>query len=622
MSPIEPVKLEQLKPDFQQRIAAAISHQANDSALEWSQLFPYAKAELETFVQLENNFLSFCSGHWETGVSFISRALCQQRKSKSRQLLLDGCPSPHILQNVSADIFLAEQTVSSLTPEQKEKVSQAIGEPLPENDKARIKSLESQSEVVALRAYTQAELFGTITLDKDKNVFIKPGALLDGCGGFLVLNVSPLLEQPELWYGLKRVLLTGKLNWFDALSNEKHTSFYFPEPCQVDTRIILMGDRAQLAELNMLDPDYRNMNQQFTEISNEIKAEPQNLILFNLYLQELLANHQLPGLTAAGFNQLCIELSSRREHREYLLFEQAFIVSLLKRAALNSKNVEIGSDDLIQVITQEKLASCLPQQYSDESIRENQVPISLSGKAIGQVNGLSVVELEGHPSEFGEVFRVTAAEFLGDGEVIDVERKADMAGNIHSKAMMIVQGYLNQLFAQEAHFPFSANIVFEQSYSQTDGDSASVATLVALFSSLSYTPALQNMAMTGAMDQSGQVLAVGGINQKIEAFYRTAQIKQETGTLAVVMPKANLINLNLSPAVLTSIDQGTFKIYAIEHIDQAIELVLGLKAQSDKDEDSIVKRIDKRVQDVQDSGGAKSSASLLGRVIGLFLPKR
>jgi len=220
---------------------------------------------------------------------------------------------------------------------------------------------------------------------------------------------------------------------------------------------------------------------------------------------------------------------------------------------------------------------------------EKQLRIQLQGESIGQINGLSVVELMGYPTEFGEIFRISASDMVGDGEIIDVERKVELAGNIHAKSTLIVQGYLNHFFTHVANFPLSCNVVFEQSYQESDGDSASLAILLAVTSCYAEMPIFQSLFVTGALDQQGNVLAIGGINQKIEAITRLFTLGLLDQPVTVLMPKANEINLGLNNETLQLIDAKKINIHPIEHCLQAFPFAMAHSFEE------VIKMISKRI---------------------------
>lgn len=434
-------------------------------------------------------------------------------------------------------------------------------------------TLNPPPSTLFLNSYSQLELFGEATLE-DSALVLSPGAILRQQNGVLGISLPPLLEDPKLWYQVKSYLLSGQLRWHDAYGAKHIKRIQLPAGEQPNCKIMLLGSRSQFAELNQLDPEFAALNQQFAEIADEAKVTPNSISAILAFISQQAATAGISDITASARHKLLQHLSAKREHKHYVQLNASYLTKLFSYCHYRFGN-KLTPQAIADFILAQQQAMKLPQHYSDESIVELQIPITLEGKAIGQVNGLSVVELDGHPIEFGEVFRVTAAEFLGDGEVIDVERKAEMAGNIHSKAMMIVESYLSQVFGKEEHVPFSANIVFEQSYSHTDGDSAAVATYVALISALSQLSVRQDIAMTGSMDQAGNVLAVGGINEKVAAIYRTARLKQLEHPVMVLIPASNLVNLCGDDDLVAAVEQEQLIIYAIDHVEQAIKLAIG-----------------------------------------------
>lgn len=461
-----------------------------------------------------------------------------------------------------------------------------------------LSSLAQPPSSCFLNSYSQLELFGEATLE-DQALVLTPGAILQQQNGILGISLPPLLENPQLWYQVKGYLLSGQLRWHDAYGAKHIKKVKLPSGEKPNCKMILLGSRSQFAELNQLDPEFSALSQQFAEIADEAKVTADSISAILAFVTQQAAVADITEISAQANNKLLQHLSAKRDHQHYVQLNASYLTKLFSYCRYRFGK-ELTPAAIADFILTQQQSMKLPQHYSDESIVELQIPITLEGKAIGQVNGLSVVELDGHPIEFGEVFRVTAAEFLGDGEVIDVERKAEMAGNIHSKAMMIVESYLSQVFGKEEHVPFSANIVFEQSYSHTDGDSAAVATYVALISALSQMSVRQDVAMTGSMDQAGNVLAVGGINEKVAAIYRTAQLKQLTQPVIVLIPQSNLVNLSCDDALVNAVQQKQLVIYPIEHVEQAIKLAIG-------DVEQVYETIRTRIKDLNGQDEAEAS---------------
>lgn len=575
------LSLEQLQPCFTSVLTAC-----SEQGAAWPNLFPAAQQEVQAFSQLSQPLLTLVGSDWLTSKLFLQHTLAPFNSTASPLYLLDQTTA-------QAGYFHSQKAPE---PGRYRKQSKAVQDDI----KAQLGEqtdgdihLVAANRVGFLESASRAQLFGEVYNGADGTLQLKPGALASHIGGILVVQLPSLLEDPSLWQDLKRCVESQTISWHDAVCLQPPKSPLPQGRFAANIKVILAGSREQLAELHHLDPDAAQNGSMFAELASEVRANHSNMPAILDFLKQITAPFNVQ-LDTAFINALLQHLSQQREHREYIKFNGKYLQRLFARLCLDSS--ELTPEKLQRVLQQIRAAMTLPQQYSDESIAERQIPISLTGDAIGQVNGLSVVELDGHPLEFGEVFRVTAAEYLGDGEVIDVERKADMAGNIHSKSMMIVESYLSQVFAKKHHIPFSANVVFEQSYSHSEGDSASIATYVAVISALSQCPVKQSIAMTGAMDQQGHVLAVGGINDKIMALYRTTQVCQLEQKVAVLIPHANLINLNLDNDILTAVAQGKMEIISIRHVSEALDIAL----TSHQGWQDVYDRIKQRFKSLQD----------------------
>jgi Lon-like ATP-dependent protease len=256
-------------------------------------------------------------------------------------------------------------------------------------------------------------------------------------------------------------------------------------------------------------------------------------------------------------------------------------------------------------------------EQSDQGVIDGQILLQTDGEEVGQINGLSVIQVAGHPYDFGEPVRLTATVHLGDGDVADIERKAELAGHIHAKAMMIIHGYLSNKFGAENPSPLSANLVFEQSYHEIDGDSASLTGLCALLSALARQPIYQHFAVTGAVDQFGNVQAVGGVNEKIEGFFRVCKIHGLTGKQGILLPGTNAQQLNLSDEVIAAVEAGQFHIHPVDHVEEAIELLTGCVAGEPDMPDTLFGRIQERLDEL--NGTATKSGGLLRSLLDRLL---
>ena len=460
-----------------------------------------------------------------------------------------------------------------------------------------------------LLSFNQETLFGRISLMNDGELNFADGQLKKSNGGLLVLNISPLLVDPSLWFKLKSVLQRQHLLASDAINAERIKQVLPDLSTQlITTKIILVASRLQLEELIQIDPEYTQVSSLFCELANQVPVSQKSVNAIVTYCHNLTQRLGLKSLQDEALATLLNFLSIQCEHQKQLLFSPELFKQVLQYANLFTDNKEITKLDLIAYFEEIDQAQSLARKYSEQSLLEGQVNLQLSGENIGQINGLAVVELLGYPCEFGEVFRISASDMIGDGEIIDVERKVELAGNIHAKSTLIVQGYLNHFFSHISAFPYSCNLVFEQSYQESDGDSASLAILLAVSSCYAQFPVKQNIFVTGSLDQHGNVLAIGGINQKIEAVARLFELGLLDDPISIVMPKANQINLTLNLNTLALVESGKINIHSVSHCHQAFPLLLG------KSFEQVIKAINTRIEITAKEEMEETSAGLFSRL--------
>ena len=282
-------------------------------------------------------------------------------------------------------------------------------------------------------------------------------------------------------------------------------------------------------------------------------------------------------LAATCYDVLVRQASRWCEHQQELSLDSYRFIQWLREAdaiARQQQQREIERQHLQQALTQQQQRQDFVAELSRRAILEEQVHIATAGAVIGQLNGLTVVTLGG--SEFGEPSRITATVHYGDGDIIDIERKAELSGNIHTKGVMILSSYLANLFARNEPMSLSATVVFEQSYHEVDGDSASLAELCCLLSALAEAPLRQELAVTGAIDQFGAVQAIGAVNEKIEGYFRLCQARGLSGTQGVIIPQANAIHLNLDDAIVAAVTAKQFHIHTVSHVTEAVSLLTDL----------------------------------------------
>ncbi|MGO1246324.1 MAG: Lon protease family protein [Oceanisphaera sp.] len=458
--------------------------------------------------------------------------------------------------------------------------------------------------IVYARQFSPEQLFGAVHFQTEQgSVFshhhlLEPGLLHQANGGYLVVPIDELLNQPQLWFRLKNALLTRQVEWSRPA---EMAAFYFqPEPPPLDIHLVLVGDRMAVAELYMLDHELDTLAFLRADIIPEWDLK-HALPEYLGYLSHLRHKHQLLDFDASAISRLCRHASKMTDHQHKLTLVEAELVAIMQLAdvAARREQSELIRDTHMQAAQQEqdyRLSYLLEQ--SDLGVRDGQYLLQTQGQTVGQINGLSVLQITGHPYDFGEPVRLTATVHLGDGDVSDIERKSELAGHIHAKAMMIIQGYLANVFGAEHPTPLSTTLVFEQSYHEIDGDSASLAGLCALLSALAKEPIYQQFALTGAVDQFGNVQPVGGVNEKIEGFYRLCKIQGLTGKQGVILPASNQLQLNLSDEVVEAVTAGQFHIYPVTHVTQAIELLTGNVAGDVEQADTLFGRIRERLDDL------------------------
>lgn len=483
--------------------------------------------------------------------------------------------------------------------------------------------------VIYARDLTWETLFGSINYQTEQgSVFshhhlLDPGLLREANGGFLVLPLEELLGKPELWFKLRNALETGFLDWSTPPDNQVLTPYFQPEPTPLKVKLILVGDRLTMAEFNLLDRETAERIFLRTDLIAEVPVE-EGFPLFLGLLGSIRERMVLLDFDAGALRSLARFACRLCEHQGLLSLAETQLSALMRLAD------SLAREEQAECVTESHIGAALAEQeyrlnyvveQSDQGIVDGQILLQTDGEVVGQINGLSVIEIMGHPYDFGEPVRLTATVHLGDGDVVDIERKAELAGHIHAKAMMIIHGYLSTQFGAEHPSPLSANLVFEQSYHEIEGDSAALTGLCALLSALAQQPIFQHLAVTGAVDQFGNVQPVGGLNEKIEGFFRVCCIHGLTGKQGVIIPASNRLQLILSDDVREAVASGRFHIYPVNHVEEAIELLTGCVAGHIDDEETLFGRIRARLDELNGNAPRKGLVRALlhrfGQVIGL-----
>ncbi|MBV5317504.1 MAG: AAA family ATPase [Desulfobulbaceae bacterium] len=430
-------------------------------------------------------------------------------------------------------------------------------------------------------------LFGSIEYQTENDALvtdfsrIRAGSLLKAHGGFLMLHLRDLLADGLVWEKLRRFLRSGCLQ-----IEEPGTAFapiaavsLEPEAVEIDVKIVLIGSRQLYYELQEHDPEFARRFRVKVDFVERFFANGDTRRASAIFVAHTCQNRGLPHFSAAAVARLLeqghreAEDQSRQSaifgHTEALIIESAALCR-----ARTGRLVEVP--DVNAALVARKLRHDYPEQRMQEAIAEGDVLISLQGGQVGQLNGLTVMDLG--DLRFGFPVRVTARTYAGEDGLINIEREVEMSGPIHDKGVLILHNYLSALFTRNTPLALNASIVFEQEYRGVEGDSASCAELYALLSSLSGLPLLQGIAVTGALNQHGEVLPVGGINEKIEGYFDICAAAGLSGGQGVLIPHRNRRHLMLDHKVTAAVAQGLFHIHTAEHVTEGLELLTGVPA--------------------------------------------
>jgi lon-related putative ATP-dependent protease len=410
---------------------------------------------------------------------------------------------------------------------------------------------------------------------------IKAGALHRANGGYLILDARKVLLQPFAWEELKRALRSREIRTEvlgQTLSLVSTVSLE-PEPIPLDVKVILLGERLLYYTLYQADPDFGELFKVAADFEDQMDRTADNHLLYARMIGTIARQEALRPLDRAAVARV-IEQSARiAGDAEKLSTHVHSIADVLREAdywAGEAQRRVITATDVQDAIDAQIRRLDRVRERIQEEIQRGTILIATQGVAVGQVNGLSVLSLG--QFAFGRPSRITARIRLGRGEVVDIEREVALGGPIHSKGVLILAAYLGARYATERPLSLSASLVFEQSYSGVEGDSASSAELYALLSALADLPVRQGLAVTGSVDQRGQVQAIGGVNEKIEGFFDICRAQGLTGEQGVLIPVSNVKHLMLRQDVVAAVATGQFHVYAVETIDQGIELLTGIAA--------------------------------------------
>ncbi|MBD3206584.1 AAA family ATPase [Candidatus Bathyarchaeota archaeon] len=412
-------------------------------------------------------------------------------------------------------------------------------------------------------------------------MMIRAGSAHKANGGFLIIPVRRLLMNPIAYDSLKRAITEEKLEIEDV--RERYglisTKTLSPEPIPFNAKVVLIGDPRLYYMLYQLDPDFKEIFKVKSEFGTEMDRTDDNVRKYAKFICTLCEKETIKPLDKSGVKEIIGYGSRVAADQEKLTTMFSKVADLIRESdyyATKDGSDEIMAKHVRKALEERIYRSNLLQERIQEAIERGTIFIDTTGEVHGQVNGLSVINLGDYM--FGRPSRVTATVGLGKKGIIDIEREADLGGPIHTKGVQIIQGYLNDKYARERPLSLDARLVFEQSYGGVEGDSASSTELYAILSSLIEKPIKQNISVTGSVNQRGQVQPIGGVNEKIEGYYEVSKAKGMTGDQGVMIPRANVKNLMLKPEVVEAVKDGKFHIYAVETIDEGIEVLTGIEA--------------------------------------------
>lgn len=496
----------------------------------------------------------------------------------------------HMQQDVLTHVeaFIREDTKQELIPHKEGLLTyryqinllvdnrKCIGKPILYEDSPTYNSLIGRIE--------HTSHMGTLITDYS---LIKPGALHCANGGYLILDILKILTEPFLWTALKRALFSHEIKIVSLghLLSLVSTIGLEPEPIPLDLKVILIGDRLLFYLLLEYDPEFQELFKVAADFENFIDRDENNQELYCRIIATIARREKLKPFARAAVGRI-IEYSSRLAGDSAKLSSHLLnITDLMREADYLSKKA--GHEHVLMEDTQSAIDAQVKRadrirEHTYEEIKSGTILLDTDGEKIGQVNGLSVIDLKNFV--FAQPFRITATARLGQGSVIDIEREVELGGPIHSKGVMILSSFLGQRYATEQLLSLEASLVFEQSYGMVEGDSASMGELCALLSVLANTPIKQSLAITGSVNQLGESQAIGGVNEKIEGFFDVCKQNTLTGKQGVIIPDANKKHLMLRSEVVEAAAAGEFHIYTVTNVDQAIELLTGIEAgMLDKD---------------------------------------
>jgi predicted ATP-dependent protease len=423
-------------------------------------------------------------------------------------------------------------------------------------------------------------LMGTIEYENHNGNYItdvsliKAGSLLKANNACIIMRASTLFSSPSSYFFLKKALVNEKVKF-------EHNKSYLelltlnslkPAPIDINVKVILIGDYESYDVLYNMDEDFKRIFRVRLEYDSEIENNEANCKVLTKDMKSVIKEEGLLNFEDSALSEVFRFLSRKADSRKKFLYDEVEINRALmtvdRKVRSKGKSV-IKAEDVIENLYEKSIM----ENHLLESYKESRILLPMEEKLVGSVNGLSVIDL-GY-SSFGRPLRITCSCYKGNGSIVDVQKESNLSGNIHNKSVSILTGLINRIFGGYTSIPVDFHLSFEQIYGKVEGDSASVAEITAIISALSKIPINQGIAVTGSINQFGEVQPIGGINEKIEGFYEICKLKGSIKDKGVLLPKSNVENIVLKPEVEAAVEKGIFNLYTMENLDDALNVLLG-----------------------------------------------
>ncbi len=434
---------------------------------------------------------------------------------------------------------------------------------------------------------------------------VRSGSLLQANGGYLILNALDVLRSPFSWDALKRVIKKSEVKIEDIYELYGYsTGGIKPEPIPVSLKIIMLGSPWLYYLLHNYDEDFRDIFKVKSDFDTQTASSTDEKTRYANFIANMVKQDGLLPFERTAVAGVVEHASRLAEKQNKLSLRFGDLSDLVRESsfwAAKAGSRTVSAEHVEKALEEKIFRANLFDERIQEMFNEGTLMVDVSGSVVAQVNGLSVYDIGDFM--FGKPSRITSRVYLGKSGVVAIEREAKLSGRIYNKAVLILSGYLGGVYAQDKTLSVSATLAFEQSYGEIEGDSASAAELIALLSGIADVPVRQDLAITGSINQKGEIQPIGGVNEKIEGFFAVCKNRGLTGDQGVIIPAVNVKNLMLKKEVVTAVKEGKFRVYSVKTVNEAIEILTGIPAGERKEngawpEGSFSFLVDKRLKDM------------------------